>query len=68
MEYGFLSILPSVLAIVLALTTKNVFLALLASLLLGSFFLSDYHVLGMFVGAKERIVNVLLRPPILPSS
>lgn len=62
MEYGFLSILPSVLAIVLALTTKNVFLALLASLLLGSFFLSDYHVLGMFVGAKERIVNVFASP------
>lgn len=62
MEYGFLSILPSVLAIVLALTTKNVFLALLASLLLGNFFLSDYHVLGMFVGAKERIVNVFASP------
>lgn len=58
MEYGFLSILPSALAIVLALTTKNVFLALLASLLLGNFFLADYHVMGMLVGTKEMVVNV----------
>ena len=50
MNYGFLSILPSVLAIVLALTTKNVFLALLASLLLGNLFLADYSLIGMLVG------------------
>lgn len=58
MEYGFLSILPSVLAIVLALVTKNVFLALLASLLLGNLFLADYHVLGMFTGTKDMVVDV----------
>lgn len=62
MEYGFLSILPSALAIVLALTTKNVFLALLASLLLGNFFLTDYHILGMFVGTKEMVVDVFASP------
>lgn len=58
MEYGFLSILPSVLAIVLALVTKNVFVALLASLLLGNLFLADYHILGMFTGTKDMVVNV----------
>lgn len=58
MEYGFLSILPSVLAIVLALATKNVFLALLASLLLGNLFLADYHILGMFTGTKDMVVDV----------
>lgn len=58
MEYGFLSILPSVLAIVLALVTKNVFLALLASLLLGNLFLADYHVLNMLTGTKDMVVNV----------
>lgn len=62
MEYGFLSILPSALAIVLALTTKNVFLALLASLLMGSLFLSDFHILGMLVGTKELVVNVFASP------
>lgn len=58
MEYGFLSILPSVLAIVLALVTKNVFLALLASLLLGNLFLANYHILGMLTGTKDMVVNV----------
>lgn len=58
MEYGFLSILPSVLAIVLALVTKNVFLALIASLLLGNLFLADYHVLTMLTGTKDMVVNV----------
>ncbi len=58
MEYGFLSILPSVLAIVLALVTKNVFLALIASLLLGNLFLANYHVLNMLTGTKDMVVNV----------
>ena len=58
MEFGILSILPSVLAIVLALVTKNVFLALLASLLVGNFILSGYNLMGMLVGTKDMIVNV----------
>lgn len=58
MNYGFFSILPSLLAIVLALTTKNVFLALLASLLFGNFLLAGYSLMGMLVGTKEMIVNV----------
>ncbi len=57
-EYGVLSILPSVLAIVLALVLKNVFLALLASLLLGNLFLANYHILGMLTGTKDMVVNV----------
>ena len=58
MRYGFLSVLPSLLAIVLALTTKNVFLALLASLLFGNLLLADFSLIGMLVGTKEMIVNV----------
>lgn len=58
MNYGFLSILPSLFAIVLALTTKNVFLALLIALLLGNFFLANFNLIGMLIGAKEMIVNV----------
>lgn len=58
MEYGILSILPSALAIVLALVTKNVFLALAASLLLGNLFLSDYHIMGMLTGTKDMVVDV----------
>ena len=62
MNYGFLSILPSLFAIVLALTTKNVFLALLIALLLGNFFLADFNLIGMLVGTKEMIVNVFSSP------
>lgn len=58
MSYGFLSILPSLFAIVLALTTKNVFLALLIALLLGNFFLANFNLIGMLIGTKEMIVNV----------
>lgn len=62
MDYGFLSILPSVLAIVLALVTKNVFAALLASLLLGNLILSDYSFMGMLTGTKEMVVDVFASP------
>lgn len=58
MNYGFLSLLPSLLAIVLALTTKNVFLALMESLLFGNLLLADYNLIGMLVGTKDMIVNV----------
>lgn len=58
MNYGFLSVLPSLLAIVLALATKNVFLALLASLLFGNLLLADFSIIGMLIGTKEMVVNV----------
>ncbi len=58
MEFGFLSVIPSILAIVLALATKNVFLALFASLLVGNFMLSGYSLIGMLEGTKNMIVGV----------
>ncbi len=58
MEFGFLSVIPSILAIVLALATKNVFLALFASLLVGNFMLSGYSLMGMLEGTKNMIVGV----------
>lgn len=58
MEFGFLSVIPSILAIVLALVTKNVFLALFASLLVGNFMLSGCSLIGMLEGTKNMIVGV----------
>ncbi len=58
MEFGILSVIPSILAIVLALATKNVFLALFASLLVGNFMLSGYSIMGMLEGTKDMIVGV----------
>ena len=59
MNYGFLSLLPSLLAIVLALTTKNVFLALMASLLFGNLLLADYNLIGMLVGTKDILFQYI---------
>lgn len=57
MEYGILSILPSIVAIVLALVTKNVFIALFASLILGNFILTP-GLLSTIVGTKDMMINV----------
>ena len=40
MQYGFWSVVPPILTILLALLTKNVFAALLLGILTGSFILS----------------------------
>ena len=48
MELTFLSIIPSLLAIFLALKTKNVFLSLLGGIILGSFFIRHYHIMDTF--------------------
>lgn len=58
MEFGIWSVIPSILAIILALATKNVFLALFASLLVGNFMLSGYSLMGMLEGTKNMIVGV----------
>ena len=48
MNYGIYSILPSLAAIILALVTKNVFIALFIALLLGNFILNP-NVVGVLV-------------------
>lgn len=58
MDYGILSVIPSILAIILALATKNVFLALFVSLLFGNLILSDWSIMAMFEGTKEMLVSV----------
>lgn len=42
MEYGFLSLVPPLLTIILALATKNVFISLLVGIMTGSFVLSAF--------------------------
>ena len=42
MEYGFLSLVPPLLTIILALTTKNVFVSLLIGIMTGSFVLNAF--------------------------
>lgn len=57
MNYGIYSILPSLAAIVLALVTKNVFIALFIALLLGNFILNP-SLVNVLVGTKDMMVDV----------
>ena len=57
MNYGIYSILPSLAAIILALVTKNVFIALFIALLLGNFILNP-NVVGVLVSTKDMMVDV----------
>ena len=54
MNYGIYSILPSLAAIVLALVTKNVFIALFIALILGNFILNP-NLVGVLVGTKDMM-------------
>ena len=57
MEYGFLSLIPPVLTIVLALVTKNVFISLFVGIMTGSFVLNDFSPLVSFDAGLNAIVN-----------
>lgn len=57
MDYGVLSVLLSLVAIVLALTTKNVFIALFVSLLLGNAILNP-SLANIVVGTKDMLIGV----------
>lgn len=58
MEFGFASVIPSILAIALALITKNVFVALFTSILVGNFMLSGYHIMDTLVSTKQMVIDV----------
>lgn len=58
MEYGFLSIVPPVLAIILALAAKNVYIALFSSLFAGYTIVNGFNILGGFDGMLTAIIQV----------
>ena len=57
MEYGFLSIIPPLLTIVLALVTKNVFLSLFIGIMTGSFVLNGFAPLASINAGLYSIVD-----------
>ena len=57
-HYGILSILPPVLAIVLALRTRQVYVSLLMGIALGWWILSDWHPWQGFYSTVEGLVAV----------
>ena len=57
-EYGFLSLLPPVIAIALAIWTRQVFISLLFGIWLGWLILSGFNVLEGSFAMVEGLVNV----------
>ena len=57
-NYGFLSILPPVIAIILALKTKQVYIALLFGIWFSWIIMSDWNFLTGTIAAIEGLVNV----------
>ena len=57
MEYGFLSLIPPLLTIVLALVTKNVFVSLFIGIMTGSFVLNAFAPLASFNAGIYAIVD-----------
>lgn len=61
-EFGFLSILPSVIAILLALRTKQVYLSLLFGVWLGCLIISGGNVINGTFSTFEAFVDVFRNP------
>ncbi|MEE4310889.1 MAG: Na+/H+ antiporter NhaC family protein [candidate division KSB1 bacterium] len=60
---GILSLLPPILAIILALLLKQVLIALFSGIWLGAVFINDYHPLTAFLRALDTyIINSLSDP------
>ena len=57
MQYGFLSLVPPLLTIVLALVTKNVFISLFIGILTGSFVLNAFAPLVSINAGLYAIVD-----------
>ena len=61
-EYGILSILPPVLAIILALKTKQVYISLVFGIWLGWLIINDWNFLEGTIGTLEGFVAVFKSP------
>lgn len=58
MEYGILSLIVPLLAIILSLITKDVILSLVGGILAGMLLLNDYNPALAFVGLFDGIINL----------
>lgn len=58
MEYGFISVLPPLITIILAFLTKNVFISLFLGLLLGNLVIFDMNIIAAINGSLNGIVAV----------
>ena len=61
-DYGILSILPPLLAIIFALKTKQVYISLLFGIWAGWLIINDWNLLAGTIGTLEGFVNVFKSP------
>lgn len=61
-DFGYLSILPPLLAIVLALRTKQVYISLVFGIWLGWLIINDWNLLDGTIGTLEGFVDVFKSP------
>ena len=61
-DYGILSLIPPVIAIVLAIRTRQVFVSLLFGIWLGWIIINDYHILQGSFATIEALVGVFKEP------
>ena len=61
-EIGLFSVLPPILAIVLALLTRQVYISLVAGIFLGWVILSDWNLLQGTIATLEGFVKVFENP------
>ena len=61
-DYGFLSILPPLVAIFLALKTKQVYISLVFGIWFGWLIINDWNILDGTIGTLEGFVNVFKSP------
>jgi len=57
-DYRWLSLIPSIIAIILAIRTKQVFISLLFGIWLGWLILSDFHILEGTLATIQGLVDV----------
>lgn len=57
-QYGFWSLIPSVLAIVLAISTKRVYLSLLLGIFSGWLIINDFNFFLAFLDTLQAFVDV----------
>ncbi len=58
MDYGFLSLLPPIIAITLAIKTKQVYLSLMAGIWLGWMIIADWNFLDGTLASIQALVDV----------
>ncbi|MDQ1339532.1 MAG: hypothetical protein QG567_684 [Campylobacterota bacterium] len=62
MDYGFLSILPPLVAILLALITREVYLSLFGGVLIGEMIISGYDIFSSIDSSLNRIIFMFSEP------